>query len=67
MSELLPGAFTAQSYSLILEAAPDAILQVDENRKSCSPIPKTNICFRAPMTNFSKTRRSIVYGKQFDG
>ena len=33
MSELLPGAFTAQRYSLILEAAPDAILQVDENRK----------------------------------
>jgi PAS domain S-box-containing protein len=33
MSELLPGAFTAQRFPLILEAAPDAILEVDENGK----------------------------------
>ena len=33
MSESLPGAFTAQRFSLILEAAPDAILEVDERGK----------------------------------
>src|SRR5579863_5672422 len=33
MSESLPGAFTAQRFSLILEAAPDAILEVDESGK----------------------------------
>ena len=46
MSESLPGAFTAQRFSLILEAAPDAVLEVDGQGKIVLVNPEAERMFQ---------------------
>lgn len=46
MSESLPGAFTAQRFSLILEAAPDAVLDVDGEGKIVLANPEAERLFQ---------------------